>query len=63
MLATDLDENYRKLRETYNTDKPLKKLYTRMNKCVYYATTASDLITENQAVCITYGLFAETGKF
>ena len=46
ILATDLAENERNLRENYNTNKPLERLYTRLNECVDYATTAGDPITE-----------------
>ena len=38
ILAIDLAENNRKLQETFNLDKPLKRLYTRLNECVDYAT-------------------------
>ena len=41
----DLAENDRKLQETFNPDKPLKSLYTRLNECVDYRTTVGDPIT------------------
>ena len=59
----DLEENDRKLRETYNPDKPLKSLYVRLNECVDYVTVAGEPITEGQVVRISYSLVAETGKF
>ena len=46
ILATDLSENDRKLRETYNPDKRLKSLYTSLNECIDYATVAGEPITE-----------------
>ena len=63
ILATDLSENDKKLREAYNPDNPLKILYTRLNKCVDYVTAVGESITEGQVVHIAYGLFAETGQF
>ena len=59
----DLTKNDRKLWETYNPDEPIKRLYTRLNKCVDYATTAGERITEGQVVRISYGLVTETGQF
>ena len=59
----DLAGKDRKLRETYNPDKPLKCLYMRLNKCFDYATAASEPITERHVICVAYGLIAETGKF
>ena len=63
ILATDLAKNDRKLWETYNPDEPIERLYTRLNKCVDYATTASERITEGQVVRISYDLVTETGQF
>ena len=34
ILATDLGKNNKKLWKYYNPDKPLKSLYTRLNKCI-----------------------------
>ena len=60
---TDLAENNRKLRKTYNTDEPLESLYTSLNECLDYATAAGEPIIEGQVVCITYSLVTETGQF
>ena len=38
ILATYLAKNDKKLREPYHPEKPLKSLYTRLNKCVNYTT-------------------------
>ena len=54
--ATDLEENDRKLQETYNIYKPLKILYTSLNEYIDYATAAGEPITEGQVVRIAYGL-------
>ena len=48
---------------TFNPREPLKSLFTRLNKCVDYATAAGDPVTEVQIVRITYGLVTETGQF
>ena len=45
-MATDLAENDNKLRELYNTDKPLKSHYTRLNECVSYENAEGEPITE-----------------
>ena len=42
--AADLAEKKRKLRETFNPEKPLESLYTRINECVHYVTAADDPI-------------------
>ena len=60
ILVTDLADNDRKLRENFNPDEPLESLYTRLNKCIDYATAAGEPITEGQVVCIAYGLVTET---
>ena len=52
ILVTYLAENNRKLQETYNPDEPLEILYTKLNKCVDYATTAGEPITEGKFVRI-----------
>ena len=46
ILATDMAKNNKNLREAYNPDDPLESLYTRLNKCVDYATAAGEPITE-----------------
>ena len=56
ILATDLADNDKKLRGPYNPYEPLESLYLRLNKCVYYATTSGEPITEGQVVRIGYGL-------
>ena len=56
--ATNLVENDNHLREPFNPNEPLESLYTRLNKCVDYATTASKLITKVQLVLIAYGIVA-----
>ena len=63
ILATDLAKNNKKLRESYNLEKPLESLYTRLNECMDYATAADEPIIEGQVVRIAYGLVAETGQF
>ena len=59
----DLADNDRKLQETYNTEEPLKSLYTRLNECVDYSTAAGEPISEVKVVRIAYGLVLETGQF
>ena len=59
----DLADNDRKLQETYNTEEPLKSLYTRLNECVDYSTAAGEPIAEVKVVRIAYGLVLETGQF
>ena len=59
----DLAENGQKLREPYNTDEPLERIYTRLNKCANYATTAGEPITEGQVIRIAYTPVAEMGQF
>ena len=56
-------ENNRNLQETYNPDKPLEILYTRLNECVEYANTAVNPIPEGKSVRISYGLVTETRQF
>ena len=34
ILATDLAEKKKRIREAYNTDDPLKSLYTRLKECI-----------------------------
>ena len=63
ILETDLAENNRNTRETFNPNKPLESLHMRLNKCVNYATVVGEPITEGQVSCIAYGIIAETGKF
>ena len=63
ILVTYLAENNRKLQETYNPDEPLEILYTKLNKCVDYATAAGEPITEGQVIQISYGLVVVTGDF
>ena len=60
--AIDLAENDANLREAFKPDKPLKILYTRMNECANYATTAGKPITEEQISHIAYVLVTETGQ-
>ena len=63
ILATDLADNGKKLREANNTDNPLESLYTRLNECVDYATSTGKPIIEGQIVHNSYSLVTETGKF
>ena len=63
ILATDLTNNVKELRDPCNTDEPLKSLCTRLNECVDYATAAGKPITEGQVVRISYGLVVKTGQF
>ena len=60
---TDLTENDTKLQKPYNPNKTIERLYTRLNKCINYATFAGDPITKVKLVRIAYGLVAEMGKF
>ena len=63
ILATDLAENEKKLWEAYNPDEPLESLYTRLNYCVDYATTAGEPITVGQVIRTAHSLVSEMGKF
>ena len=63
ILSTDLTENDKNMREPYNLNNPIKSLYTRLNNCVNYSTAVGEQITEDQVICISDGLVAETGQF
>ena len=51
--STDMAENYERLRLSYNTEELLESLTARLNKCVDFATTASEPILETQKLRIT----------
>ena len=46
----DLAANDTTLREAFNPDPTLKRLYMRLNKCVDYTTTEGDTLTEGHII-------------
>ena len=63
ILAMDLAANNTNLREALNPDEPLKRLYTRLNKCVDCATISGKPVTKVQVVLIVYSTVTDTGQF
>ena len=63
ILSTELVENSTKMQEPFNPTNPIESLYTRINKCIEYKTTAEKLVTEIQVMRIAYDLVAKKGQF
>ena len=61
--STDVAANNKIIRSPYNVEEPLKSLIKRINECEDFATSVSELVSDNHIVRITYGLVAETGLY
>ena len=44
-----------------DSEEQLESLIERLNECAYFATAASEPVSETQLVRIAYGLVDETG--
>ena len=61
--STDVAANNKIIRSPYNVEEPLKSLIKRLNECEDFATSVSELVSDNHIVRITYGLVSETGQY